>query len=277
MRNANLLEADGVHIVPKERCHDVWKILCGPDSDEKPKLQLYQDFLEGCLKGCDAPDIRQIVIFHPAILDGILGTIRGGDILPRIRFISRVYLKCIPQENLMFSAAVRSPSKFIPALYARRLSLGHLLKFEEFLHDINPEIMLWSSTWSRLIVPYKELHPDDAPVYVWRYEDYPGNWREVLSAITGHQSPEDFSKSDEPLAPEISLYGAALFAHYIEDQSIKDKRARKEAFKLFRSDYPDDGTIIKDEIWTPELIQTLNDAYSDDWYFLEQMDHVVTI
>jgi len=277
VRNQNVLEAEGIYVVPRGRCNIIWQLLLDYEETQKPRTEFLQDFISCCLEECETPDIQQIVIFQPGVSDGILGTLRGADILPRVRFITRIYLKCIPPDNLMMTAAVRAPSSYIPALYARRLKRGDLLRFEEFLFDIKPEEMIWSDTWSRLILPFTNLHPDDAPLYVWRHEDYPDNWREVLSTITGHQNPDMFSKSEDTIETDISLYGAALYAHYIETQQIENIHERREAFKLFASDYPDDGTIIKDDYWTPKLIETLNDAYADDWYFLEQMDHVVTI
>ncbi|MEM7241437.1 MAG: hypothetical protein AAF429_04560 [Pseudomonadota bacterium] len=276
-QNLELFHREGIHVVPKEKTHHLWRILSGPDSDEKSKEQLYRDFVAGCLEGVEDQNIQQVVIFQPAVRDEILGTLRGSDLLPRIRFITRTYLKCIPQENLMFTSAIRAPSSFIPAIYARQLRFGEELKFDPFLYDIQPDRMLWSDTWHRLIVPFSNLHADDAPIYLWRYEDYPTNWRDVLATITGYPIPEELKETPDPIAPEISLYGAALCAHYIETKGIESREKRKEAFELFLKDYPDDGTIIKDPVWTPELIQTLNDAYADDWYFLERMDHVITI
>ena len=143
----------------------------------------------------------------------------------------------------MMTAAVRAPSTFIPAIYARHLQRGGALKFEEFLYDIKPDEMMWSDTWSRLILPYSNLHPDDAPLYVWRYEKYPQNWREVISTITGYQNPDDFIKSEDALPNEISLYGAALYAQYAQNGETVLGTARHGVDGLFPLDVTQPGSI----------------------------------
>jgi len=276
-KNQDLLRAEKIHCVPPEKSNDIWDKIRTAHKEDADRKQMHATFLKHCLEGVDPENVEQLVFWFPTIKERIVDVVRAGDLLPRIRFITRVFTAFLPNDQLVFTSAVRNPAKFIVAIYSKNLKRGNKDSFDVFLDDKRPDQMEWSNTWERFLIPFGKLHPDDAPLYLWRNEDYPSNWRSVLSVITGHQDPDLFQPIEQPLQQDMSLYGAALMHHYLTEKNVSDKAEREVIFEKFLKDYPDDGTIIKSNTWTLELLTQIKQSYSDDWYFLEQMDHVITL
>ena len=276
-RNNGLLKNEGILCVPPEKSNRIWSEIRTAHRDDADRPAVLERFHTLCLDGVPERDVDQLVFWLPSIKERIVNVARASDLLPRVRFITRVFTAFLPRDQLILTAAVRNPAKFIVGNYIEFIRRGGTASFDDFIVEMRPDQMHWSRTWERLLVPYGRLHPDDAPLYIWRYEDYPMNWREVLSAVTGCQDVEHFIDIESEPTGDMSLYGAALMQHYLVEKPVEDDTEREQIYQRFLADYPDDGTIIRNRTWTTDLVAQMFQSYEDDWYFLEQMDHVITL
>ncbi|MEJ6710363.1 MAG: hypothetical protein QNK92_16485 [Amylibacter sp.] len=112
---------------------------------------------------------------------------------------------------------------------------------------------------------------------IWRYEDYPFIWRDVVQAFTGIENREDLVGTTEPVNSGLSLHGAILMHTYLSENKINTRAEFANVSDAFDQKFPSHLGHNHDLHWPSELTDGMTENYEDDWYYIEGMENVEMI
>ncbi len=115
------------------------------------------------------------------------------------------------------------------------------------------------------------------PLTVWRYEDYPYIWREVVQVFSSILNSQELSGSSVPVSTTITLKDAQLLNKYIEDQPPRAREDFEYTTQTFMKKISTSPNEIVGPDWPPGLVQKLVNNYEDDWYHIKRMEGVETV
>ena len=115
------------------------------------------------------------------------------------------------------------------------------------------------------------------PLTVWRYEDYPYIWREVVQVFSSILNSQELSGSSVPVSTTITLKGAQLLNKYIEDQPPRAREDFEYTTQTFMKKISSSPNEIVGTDWPPDLVQKLVNNYEDNWYHIKRMEGVETV
>lgn len=95
--------------------------------------------------------------------------------------------------------ALRDPCDYLRGCYSQILLSGASVRPEVFFLDYGPELV----DWEGLIHSIRSV-PGLRGLTVWRYEDYPANLSQLVSAMTGLSPETRFDVSQERAHPSLS-------------------------------------------------------------------------
>jgi len=167
----------------------------------------------------------------------------------------------------------RDLATYIPSCYSNRIFSNVSSSLEDFLTTISIEDLRWSEYIERA-----QGHSSaPIPATVWRYEDYPYIWRDVLGAMTRIPKYQDLLNATTPFDFNDNLQMALLLYKYTQKYPIKTDDEFEKLKELFLEHNP--ATIRKITIpdWSTKRTEALTDSYDDDWYYIERMENVEII
>ncbi len=217
-------------------------------------------------------DVDTLVIVNPNILGTASRPFGKGLFYPRTSGLVQQLQNLFQGLNMQIYFSVRDPSMFIPRCYSESLLGASFSKFEDYISELDLAALRWSSLLHRL-----QGKQDDIPVTVWRHEDYPRIWRDVIQAITNVDNSQDLRSPPKSPANNLTLHGAQLFNAYLEEHAPRTKEDFENTKAAFLKKFPttDEEPAVAE--WPAELMQILTDNYDDDWYYIERMEGLKTI
>ncbi len=191
---------------------------------------------------------------------------------PRNRGILNQIEAIFSDFNIRIFIETRSFTSLIPSYYSDTVFYNKASNYDDFIAQINIEDLQWSS-----LIERSQGRGTRLPATIWRYEDYPYIWRDVIGAITGVEKYQDLNAPAENLDLGVDLQRALLFNKYVQKHPDKTSEELEKMKPLFLQQ---DLSVVKElDIpgWSQERTEALQHGYDDDWYYIERMDDVETI
>lgn len=166
----------------------------------------------------------------------------------------------------------RDLATYIPACYSEKIMDNILGSFEEFLSAMNSEELRWST-----LIDRAQGRNTLLSATVWRYEDYPLIWRDILGAMTRIPKYQDIKGPSGLSDTGLSLQNAVLLYKYTQKYSVQTHDDFGKVKKLFLEQDPHVPKEYISPDWTQERKEALSYSYNDDCYYIERMDDVEMI
>jgi hypothetical protein len=217
-------------------------------------------------------EYRRIVMIDPNISGTLMRPIGKEFFYPRISTtISRI-VTAMEGLPLRLFVGVRNPATFIPSCYGKGIRSKPDVSFQSYVAEANLQGLRWSDFLHRA-----QLKKDQVPMTVWRFEDYPFIWRDVIQALTGIENREDIVGSSASVNRGISLRGAILMHTYLNENKVKTRAEFEVVRAAFDRKFPSNLGHNHEAHWPEELTEGMSENYDDDWYYIERMDNIETI
>lgn len=217
-------------------------------------------------------EYRRIVMVDPNVSGTLMRPIGKEFFYPRIgTTITRIITALEGLPTRLF-VSIRNPATFIPSCYCTGIRTKPDVPFEAFVSEANLQGLRWSDFLHRA-----QMKKADVPMTVWRYEDYPLIWRDVVQAMTGVENREDLVGTTEPVNTGLSLRGAILMHTYLNEKKITAREDFNTVRTAFDQKFPSSLGHNHDLHWPVELTEGMSENYEDDWYYIERMENVETI
>lgn len=215
---------------------------------------------------------NRIVMIDPNVSGTLMRPIGKEFFYPRIgTTITRIVTALEGLPTRLF-VSIRNPATFIPSCYSADIRTKPDVQFDTFVSEANLQGLRWSDFLHRA-----QMKKGDLPMTVWRYEDYPFIWRDVVQALTGVDNREDLIGTTEPVNTGLSLRGAILMHTYLKEKQISTRQDFDTVRKAFDQKFPSSLGYNHELHWPEELTEGMSENYEDDWYYIERMDNVETI
>ncbi|WP_424976109.1 hypothetical protein [Dinoroseobacter sp. S124A] len=163
-----------------------------------------------------------------------------------------------PHHPVSFHIGLRSPSSFLPAIFARRQNIS----FEDFLAEIDLETVSWHDVIERL-----RFAVPDAEITVWCNEDTPLIWPEVMTSITNLTDNSALHKRHARLREVMTQDGFEQFIAYLDSHpkiTVAQRRWAAVNFldRFAKAEEMDESYDLPD--WSQGRIDDLDAAYEKD-------------
>lgn len=180
----------------------------------------------------------------------------------------RAFTQIFPEIEAEFHLALRNPATFLPALFERQKEKS----YEEFIEGCKPEDLRWSEVIAQVVAQNPGV-----PLTLWRDEDTPLIWPEVLQAVSGHGDGAALEDTDELLALIMQPEGMRRLRAYLSNHPPSSPQQRKRIISAFLEKFALPEKIeMSFEMpgWTEELVASMTDAYAEDVERIRQMPEV---
>ncbi|KAB7610057.1 hypothetical protein F9L33_15225 [Amylibacter sp. SFDW26] len=191
---------------------------------------------------------------------------------PRVGTYYRDLKKLFEGHTVRLYAETRNPTSLTEVAYAESILSGNFNVFEAFLsgHDLN------DFRWSKFIHRIQGKN-NAIGTTIWRYEDYPYIWRDVIGAFTGLPNHQDLIDPPVSQGTGLSFQGAQLFTKYTKEYPDLDQESLLKVRKTFLRQFPNLNHEETISYWPAEQADTLTHSYEDDWYYIKRIDNTEII
>lgn len=267
--NSDLLIKQGIGYVPQKLAVKTigraQKALSGGTDLQTVQKEMLNTLTQG-------QKLEKLVIISPNILGVVTRPFGKALFYPRTSALINQLHGVFKNIPIQLFLSVRNPASFIPSCYAESSLSASFSEFDDFITEVNLPDLKWSSLLHRAQGKQAKI-----PITVWRYEDYPYIWRDVVQAITGVINGQDLVGTTERVSSSITLHGAQLLYRYIENHPPRTRGSFAKTKKVFLEKFPSSPNELVGPNWAPDLVKTLTNNYEDDWYYIERMDAIQTI
>jgi len=267
-RNRRLLARQGIVVAHpakfKPILRETLKHLQGAEAPE----EMQEMILDGILAE-DHP--KRIIFSNESFLSGYPRILVNGTLYPDAAEKSRRLANLFPGHEMTFCMAIRDPATFLPACFAKVPAQD----FTEFLSQIDPTRLLWSEVIARI----RAALPPEAALKVWRNEEIPFIWRELMAEISGHDPDTKLAHLDDILGKIMTADGLARMQAYMESHPPANERQRRRILDAFLDKFEaeDEALNVTSPIWTDEYVAALTETYDADLFEIEQIPGVQVI
>ncbi|WGI21206.1 hypothetical protein [Amylibacter sp. IMCC11727] len=267
--NSDLLAANGVCVPEPEFSEKAFaravrQLKAGEDVE-----QINADLLSTLTQD---KEYRRIVMVDPNVSGTLMRPIGKEFFYPRIgTTINRIVTALEGLPTRLF-VCIRNPATFIPSCYSTGIKAKPEVSFDHFVSEANLPGLRWSDFLHRA-----QMKKADLPMTVWRFEDYPFIWRDVVQALTGIENREELVGSTAPVNAGLSLRGAILMHRYLQENNVATRAEFERVRAAFDQKFPSHLGHNHDLHWPEELTEGMSENYEDDWYYIERMENVETI
>lgn len=174
MRNRAQLAEQGIAVPGPGSYRTQLRQLAHDMQGQQTDAATQEMLLDGLL---DSDDVRRVVFSSEQLLAMHRWVIGSGQLYPTAGERLANFSHLFPAAELHIYLAIRDPATFLPALALDSRSGG----VEQALKDADPLTLRWSDMVGRVVAAVP-----GATVTVWRDEDTPLLWPEILRAVAGH-------------------------------------------------------------------------------------------
>jgi hypothetical protein len=234
---------------------------------QKPIDQISQEMLDAI-----SPDWQPqtIVMGHESLSGNLLRPFSGKTLYNAAGPLAGRLSQILSEIPLRFLFGVRNLATYIPSVYAEGVNHANLVP----LSELTSRTVLTDLHWAPMVKRVVDA-AQDQPVHVWRQEDYPYIWRDVLGALTGLDNPQDFVGSSKPITQGTSIWGAE---ELVKQALIPDeKRDFKKLAEKIRKENPSSEFEGGHPEWTDEIYNGLTRDYVSDWINIVRMQGVTAL
>jgi len=225
-----------------------------------------QETILGAITDMDDP--KRLILSSETFLGATNMVVSDGMFYPRASEKSRWLRNIFPQAACGFMIAIRNPTTFLPALYARQPDV----KFGSLMVGTNALDLRWSDLVTRL----RDANPD-VPLTVWCDEDTPLVWPEVLRAAAGVDPSVPLKGDNDRLRGLMSDTGLERLEDYLERHHPPTVDHRRRIVAAFLDKFALDDAL-EEELdtpgWTNRNVEDLTKAYEDDTGRITRLDGV---
>lgn len=217
-------------------------------------------------------EAKRLLIVNPNVVGAVTRPFGKELFYPRTSGLIHQLHTLFEGNDLQLFASIRNPATFIPSCYAECMLGASFSDYGTFLEEVNLHGLQWSNFLHRL-----QGKQSDIPLTVWRYEDYPFIWRNVVQAFTGIKNRQELLGNPERKNATLTLQGALLLNRYIEEHPPRTKEDFDNTKQAFLERFPSTFEPTEAPGWSADLIRTLTENYEDDWYYIERIEGIKTI
>lgn len=164
-----------------------------------------------------------------------------------------------PRARMHFLLAVRRADSFLPALLAQ-LPEGAA---DSVLPNLDDDVLPWS-----LLVSTLRRHAPAAALTVWRHEDLPQIWPQVLAALAGPGQDVPMKGMTDFAVMGLSAEGRLRASRYMAANPPKDAAGLQRIIALFGTRFglgPDSPTETGLPGWAQPHVARLARSYETEW------------
>jgi hypothetical protein len=217
-------------------------------------------------------DVKRLLMINPNFVGSVAQPFGKELFYPRTTALIHQLQTLFDGNVMQLFAATRNPASYLPSCYAQSLMSASFSTYKEFLSELDMQNIKWSPFLYRLLGKQANI-----PLTVWRFEDYPYIWRDILQAFSGISNSQDLAGNSNRINPGLTLQGAQLLNGYIADNPPRTREGFENTTQVFLKKFPSSADEIAGPDWSGEMVKTLTNNYEDDWYYIERMDGVKTI
>jgi len=217
-------------------------------------------------------DIKRLLLVNPNIVGSVTQPFGKELFYPRTTGLIHQLQTLFGKNNMQIFTSSRNPASFLPSCYAQSLLNASFGSYDDYMKDLNPAGLKWSTFLQRL-----QGKQADIPVTVWRFEDYPLIWRDVVQAFSGVENSQDLVGNSERINASLTLHGAQLLNTYFEEHPPRTKVDFENTKSTFLEKFPSSKDEITGPGWAEKTVEMLTNNHDDDWYYIERMEGVQTI
>ncbi|MCC5969771.1 MAG: hypothetical protein JJU15_07465 [Pararhodobacter sp.] len=266
-QNADRLEAQGLALPAPRRFLALISQGLAEHAQEGPVAQGHEAALLASMGV--TRERRRLVVSAP----GLLGA-AGQVIAPEGFYIKdvarRIYgLRVLfPRTRLHFNLAVRAADGFLPALLAQLPEDAA----EAQLPHLDDDVLPWS-----LLVSTLRRHAPAATLTVWRHEDLPRVWPQVLATLAGPGRRVPMAGMMEFATLGLSAEGRLRASRYLTTNPPQDAAALQRVIDLFGARFgqethtPDDSAVPN---WARGHVARLTRSYETEWADIASIEGV---
>lgn len=264
LRNRAALATDGI-VVPgpgryRELMGSVSTTLRGDPASTDTEAMLIEAV-------SDDDTAERIILSNENFLCRSLAAVGADGLYPKVEK-SAWLRQCFPSHNVEFALALRNPATFVPALLATLP--------EEDRAEMLGTLDLDQLSWADVVAEMIEANPE-TPLILWRHEDTPYIWSEIIRETTTHDPYLQITGSHDMVNHILSPEGMARFQTFLADHpDITETRRRKTISAFLEANAAPDTSETGIELpgWTVETIADLTAAYEDDVDRIKAMPRV---
>jgi len=171
-------------------------------------------------------------------------------------------------DEIEIFLGLRNPATWLPAVF-NAISDDD---FNDFMHGLAPADI----RWSELVAKIRELVPR-ASLTVWRNEDTPLIWAQLIREISGVDPLTRIQGGFDLLSTIMSEDGMKRFVAYLKTHPPQTEVQKRRIISAFLERHALDEAI-EDEIdlpgWTDETVQFLTQTYEEDCQAIARMPGV---
>lgn len=269
-KNKRLLKSKGIHVLDGDAARRAVSAAVTAFNNHKPIEQVKADLLTAI--EADNPKHNSVVVISDGMSGQIQRPMAGNTFYPAAARRTEILTKILSPYKLKFFLGLRNPATFIPSAWGTALMNGSLIRFEDFIEPANIRDLRWAYTLERILpeAPKGSLH-------VWRIEDYPDIWRDLIGAMTGLSETDKLTQNPKPINSGLSFEGAMQLYEFLAGSGEVAEEERNEVVKELLKSHPSSAEPTDHMLWGTELIEDLTYRYDDDWYYIERMEDVVAV
>ncbi len=162
---------------------------------------------------------------------------------------------------------IQNPVTLIPSAYSEGILNNIFESYEDYLAETNVNDFKWSSHIQRLQGGKNQIEAS-----IWRHEDYPKIWRDVIGAFTGVANHQDLVSPGKYENNCLNFKAAQLLYKYTKEYPNLSDTEIEDVQATFLRHFPYNPDDTLSGHFTSEMAETLTHQYDDDWYYIERMD-----
>ena len=264
LKNRAVLAEQGIRVPSPTRyrklLRDTAVQLKGAAASEETQAMLLEQIM-------DAPAAERLILSWDSFMSFPAWAVRGtfyefaGE---RIRAFTQIFPDIEPEFHL----AIRNPATYLPALKVKVAERGN----DPTLVEADPLSLCWSDAIRQIL----QFNPG-VPMTIWRDEDTPLIWPEVLQAVSGHAPGTELQDCDDVLAMVMTEAGLARMRTYCGEHPPASVAQRRRIVTAFLEKFAKPQEIeipVEMPGWTQDYVDDLTARYHEDVERIRQMPRV---
>ena len=265
LRNRQTLAEQGIAVPSPGDYRQSLRQLAYEMSAQPTSVETQEALLDGLV---DIDGARRVVFSAEGFLSTMQWAVANNQFYPaaaeRLQWLAHLF----PASRITVAMGLRDPATYVPALYAQLVGSG---THKELL-NCDPLELRWSSMVARV----RKSVPD-ARFILWRDEDVPLIWPEVLRAVADHDPKTElegwFAWYWELMTPKTH----EAMRRYFAKNPVVDDLHRRKILAAMLDKFVREDAIPVDPLppdWSEDLQDTLSDLYEADCDALAAMPSV---